>query len=453
MLSKRAFALACAGLFLVASSGCSPNPEQAKRDYVERGDAYMKGGNADAAVIEYRNAVQQDARFGEAYQKLAAAYGSRGDSANAMRAAVTAADLLPEAKEAQIEAGRLLLLAGELDEARMRAEGVLKTDSENVAARALRENAIAALKQQDLPLGPAARQAQEGSRLLGKNDSAGALAAFNRAIALDPFHVEALAGLTTIDFKARRSADALARLDGLLDRAPKNAGLLLIAAGAYSSARDLSRAETLLVRAIDADPGLLAAYAMLGRVYLAQDRLDAARTQFEKLAKEQDRPVGALTLLGVINQMQNRIPDAQQAFERALKADPRAAVAANNLAWIYAENGGSLDAALRLAEMANTALPNQAEVSDTLGWVYFKKGQLPAAIRALEHGLNLDPSNATTLYHLALAHEKSGNQIEARRLLERYLTLDPQSDRGVDVRRRLKVLGTQGGSGPTRTAG
>jgi tetratricopeptide (TPR) repeat protein len=298
----------------------------------------------------------------------------------------------------------------------------------------------------------AAPPAQLGSLLLMTRDAAGARAAFNRAIALDPFQMEALAGLTTLDFKAQRSSDALARLNGLLDRAPSNAGLLLIAAGAYSSAHDLPRAETLLVRAIDADPGLLAAYAMLGRVYLAQHRLDAARTQFEKLANEQERPVGALTLLGVINQMQNRVPEAQQAFERALKADPRAAVAANNLAWIYAENGGSLDAALRLAEMANTALPNQAEVSDTLGWIYYKKGQLPLAIRNLQHGLELDPSNATTLYHLALAHEKSGNQVEARRLLERYLTLDPGSERGGDVRRRLKVLETQAGSGPTRTA-
>jgi tetratricopeptide (TPR) repeat protein len=451
MLSKGAIALACVGLFSVWSSGCSRDPEQAKRDYVQRGDAYMKDGNIDAAVIEYRNAVQQDARFGEAYRKLSAAYLNRGDAANGLRAAVTAADLLSD-KEAQIEAGRLLLLAGQPDDAKVRAESVLTSDPSNVAALALRENAVAGLKQQAGPLTPAARQAQEGSQLLGKNDLAGAREAFNRATALDPFQIEALAGLTTLDFKAQRSPQALARLNGLLDRAPSNAGLLLIAAGAYSSAHDLPRAETLLVRAIDADPGLLAAYAMLGRVYLAQHRLDAARTQFEKLANEQDRPVGALTLLGVINQMQNRIPEAQQAFERALKADPRAAVAANNLAWIYAENGDSLDAALRLAEMANTALPNQAEVSDTLGWVYFKRGQLPLAVSALQHGLELDPTNATTLYHLALAHEKSGNQIEARRLLERYLTLDPGSDRGGDVRRRLKVLTTQAGSSPTRTA-
>jgi tetratricopeptide (TPR) repeat protein len=767
MLSKAAIALAYAGLFCVCSSGCSGDVEQAKREYVQRGDAYIAAGNVDAAVIEYRNAVQQDARFGEAYRKLSAAYVSRGDSANAMRASVAAADLLPDLPEVQVEAGNLLLAAGRLDEAKARAKRVLARDPENVVARVLLGNATAGLKEfdaamkefeeairldpqqtsayaslgilqatqgdrqaaegtfkQSIALAPtsvparlalaqfywsdrqfdraeevmkaavalapadqranvslavfyeftgrsaesepylkaafnadptprvtllladyyltakrtgdatpllrrivadpklgvfasirlanvselegrteeatrtiedalaahpgnggvlaakadllrgrhqldealktadlaiaadpasaqavfvrgrvlaakghfaearkafedvlvlnpraaaadlelarlrlrdrapeavtlaakaaqanpssldarltlaraqaqqhnyaeaksvlaqlakaepkaAAPHAQMGSLLLLTRDADGARAAFNRAIALDPFQTEAIAGLTTLDFKAQRSADALTRLNGLLDRAPNHAGVLLIAAGAYSSTHDLARAETLLVRAIDADPGLLAAYAMLGRVYLAQHRLDAARAQFEKLANEQERPVGALTLLGVINQMQNRIPEAQRAFERALKADPRAAVAANNLAWIYAENGGSLDDALRLAEMANTSLPNQAEVSDTLGWVYYRKDLLPLAIRTLGRGLELDPANATTLYHLALAHEKSGNQVEARRLLERYLTLDPASERGGDVRRRLKVLSTQAGSAPTRTA-
>ncbi len=766
MVSKGMIAVACAALFVVCSSGCTRDPEQAKRDYVQRGDAFMKDGNLDAAVIEYRNAVQQDARFGEAYRKLSAAYLSRGDAADATRASTAAADLLPDVPEVQIEAGNLLLASGRPDDARARAQRVLTANPANVVARVLLGNAIAGLKEFDsgmkdfeeairlnpqetsayaslgvlqathgdrqaaertfresielapksiplrlalaqfywsdrqfdraeeimkaavalvpadaranvalavfyeftgrsaesepylraaldaapspriallladhyvtakrtgdavpllrrvasdpklgalasvrlanvselegrtdeatriideivaanpkngtvlaakadllrgrkhldealkaadlaiaadpasaqaafvrgrvltakgqfdearksfdevLRLNPraaaadlelarlrlrgqspeaatpvsttaqaspssldarltlaraqvqqrqygearsvleqlakaepqaAAPPAQLGSLLLLTRDAAGARAAFARAIALDPFQMEALAGLTTLDFKSQRSSEALARLSGLLDRAPNNAGLLLIAAGAYSSAHNLARAETLLVRAIGVDPELLAAYAMLGRVYLAQHRLDAARTQFEKLANEQERPVGALTLLGVINQMQGRIPEAQQAFERALKADPRAAVAANNLAWIYAETGGSLDAALRLAEMANTALPDQAEVSDTLGWVYFKKGRLPLAIKTLQHGLELDPANATTLYHLALAHEKSGNRIEARRLLEQYLTLDSASERGSDVRRRLKVLGTQAGSGPTRT--
>ena len=75
--------------------------------------------------------------------------------------------------------------------------------------------------------------------------------------------------------------------------------------------------------------------------------------------------------------LQNRTADAQQTFERVMQLDPKAGVAANNLAWIYLENGGSLDLALHLAEVAKAAMPNAAEVNDTLGWAYYREGQDP----------------------------------------------------------------------------
>ena len=52
-----------------------------KREYVERGDRYIQDKNVEAAIIEYRNAVQHDPRFGEAYRKLASAYLTHGDGA------------------------------------------------------------------------------------------------------------------------------------------------------------------------------------------------------------------------------------------------------------------------------------------------------------------------------------------------------------------------------------
>jgi tetratricopeptide (TPR) repeat protein len=97
--------------------------------------------------------------------------------------------------------------------------------------------------------------------------------------------------------------------------------------------------------------------------------------------------------------------------------------------------------ALQLAEIANTALPNQPDVSDTLGWIYYKKNLLPLAITTLQHCLELDPKNSTALYHLALVYDTSGNRTEARRMLEQYLTLDPASERRVDAKRRLEALG------------
>jgi len=90
-------------------------------------------------------------------------------------------------------------------------------------------------------------------------------------------------------------------------------------------------------------------------------------------------------------------------YERILQIDPSAPVASNNLAFIYAEDGGNLDVALQLAEQARRKLPNAPEVADTAGWVYVKRGMPNVAIPLLEESVFKDPSNGTFAYHLATA--------------------------------------------------
>src|SRR4029453_14115719 len=97
----------------------------------------------------------------------------------------------------------------------------------------------------------------------------------------------------------------------------------------------------------------------------------------------------ALTLVGTIDMLQNRNADAQKSFERVLAIDPKAGVAANNLAWLYLENGGTIDLALPPAEVAQTAPPNAAEVHDTLGWAHYKKDSMPSAITAFRRSVEL----------------------------------------------------------------
>jgi hypothetical protein len=67
-------ALAAAAVSLTAAAGCSKDPEVAKREYLESGDRYVAEKKFSEAAIEYRNAIQQDARFGEARFKLADVY-------------------------------------------------------------------------------------------------------------------------------------------------------------------------------------------------------------------------------------------------------------------------------------------------------------------------------------------------------------------------------------------
>ena len=138
--------------------------------------------------------------------------------------------------------------------------------------------------------------------------------------------------------------------------------------------------------------------------------------------------------------MQNRVEDARARYEKVLSMDARAAVAANNLAWIYAERGEQLDRALQLAQTAKAQLPESPEVNDTLGWVYYKKGLGSLAVAPLQQSVEQDPKNPTYHYHLGLVYANSGQRAKAREALEQALKLNLPAAESADARKALASL-------------
>ena len=123
-----------------------------------------------------------------------------------------------------------------------------------------------------------------------------------------------------------------------------------------------------------------------------------------------------------------------------LQKNPRAPVAANNLAWIMSERGDNIDVALQLAQTAKAAMPNRAEVSDTLGWIYYKKNMLPQATAALKESVGREPKNPVFNYHLGMAYAKAGEKEKARIALQQALKLKPDSDGANEARNTLATL-------------
>ena len=158
----------CVVAVAMLAAACSGDPETLKREYVASADAYMAADKYAEAIIEYRNAIQQDSRFGEARYKLALAYIKINDGNRALDEAVRAADLLPEDVDAQIQAANLLVLAGRYADAQDRANGVLQRKPGDVRATVALGNALAGLRDLD-----------------------GAVAQLEEAIRLDPARVPA----------------------------------------------------------------------------------------------------------------------------------------------------------------------------------------------------------------------------------------------------------------------
>jgi tetratricopeptide (TPR) repeat protein len=116
---------------------------------------------------------------------------------------------------------------------------------------------------------------------------------------------------------------------------------------------------------------------------------------------------------------------AKQRYEKVIAANPESAVAANNLAWIYAEENTNLDVALSLARTAKRLAPDNADFTDTLGVVLLKKGLATAAIPEFQAAANKLPKNATVQLHLAQAYRAAGKADEATAAAQRALKLDP----------------------------
>jgi tetratricopeptide (TPR) repeat protein len=431
--------------------------ELLKRDSKDREARLLKGqllaaeGKKDAALTELEAAAAIDPSSASLQFALGRVHASRGEHDLARQAFSEAVRLNPRAAEPKVEIARLDLLEGRFDASAQQARDAVRHDPKNLDAQITLVRALVATRDlagADSVLTPllaaypkvSALHVQRGYLASAKNDPAQARRSFNDALAVDPRSADALGGIVALDSSAGRHEEARRTIAAAIAAQPDRADLQLVSARVEAAAKNYAAAETTLRRALQLDPALLAGYVLLGQVYVAEGRLTEARREFDTLASKQPKPVSALTMLGMLAQAQGDAAAAQRYFERVIEIEPSAAVAANNLAWMYADRGEKLDTALRLAQTAAQALPKVSEVQDTLGWVYYKSQTPDRAVAVLRDTVRLAPENATYRYHLGLAYVQAGDQVQARAALERALAIAPAFPEHADARRILAGL-------------
>jgi len=279
-------------------------------------------------------------------------------------------------------------------------------------------------------------QAVDGTLQASRGNFVAARHSFERALELSPGFLEALGGLTYLDLTAKAPAQAIARLKTESARKPTSAPLLALLARAYSAAGDQGKTEQALRRAVSVDPRFAPGYTMLAQLYMQQRRLDEARAEFEGVVQRDPSAVGARTMVGMLFEAQGRRDEARKSYEATVNGTENAPVAANNLAFIYAEQGVNLDVALHLATSAKQRLPDDPSVDDTIGWIYYKKDLPLLAVRPFGDSLRKRPGAAVVLYHLGMAYAKLGDKDKAHDTLGRALKIEPMVG-GDEARRAM----------------
>jgi tetratricopeptide (TPR) repeat protein len=400
-----------------AKRALAADPEHSAESHFLLALIYQGKGQLEEAETEFKSVLKVAPETAGAAVALSQLYSAKSKKAAAIEYAEQAVKLAPNTPESRVALVRALLANGD-------------------TARADRE--IRAMLAQFPSSAPV--QVQAGSLFITRKDTTAARAAFTRALELDPSSADALAGVVTLDLASNNVRAAIDRLTAHLAAAPNDASGWFLAAKAYAITGDSAQAERSLLRTIELDPGRVQAFAMLGDLQAVRGRLDVALQQFQTWATRQPNSIAAYTMIGLTLERMNRVQEAKQVYERLLAMDRHAAIAANNLAWLYAETGGNIDQATDLAQMAKSQAPDQPAFNDTLGWIYYKKDLVEQAVPLLQQSLDKDPENALTHYHLGMAYAKAGEDSKAIAELKKALTLDPKLSTADEARRTLKEL-------------
>lgn len=160
------------------------------------------------------------------------------------------------------------------------------------------------------------------------------------------------------------------------------------------------------------------------------ERLNLAERELDELfAHATDDANRALILhdKGEVLETTGRYDDARQAYEEALKYGENWTTL-NNLAYLLSDTLHEDAKALPYAKRA-AAITDDANVLDTLGWIYVGLGDYTGAIAELSRSLRFDPDNSLTQTHLGEAYRRDGQFTEARDTLRGAIDLAQRQGR------------------------
>jgi tetratricopeptide (TPR) repeat protein len=263
---------------------------------------------------------------------------------------------------------------------------------------------------------------------------------FGQAVEMNPKDLTAINEYIFALAAAKDTTKAKKVLDETVAKEPKNP-LLWDMVGRFQLASGKpAEAEAAFLKSIELAPDFMAPYYQLGVIYAAQKKFPEAEVRLAKVIEKDDKNVGAHMLLGMVLNSEGKIDAANKEYRKVLTLSPKHPLAANNLASNLADGGGNLDEALKFAQIAREAAPEDPNVGDTLGWIYYKKGLVDTAYPLISESAGKLKNNATIRYHHGMVLAKKGKNKEAASELNAALALEPKFPGADEAKKTLETL-------------
>ncbi|MDQ3907090.1 MAG: tetratricopeptide repeat protein, partial [Acidobacteriota bacterium] len=355
-------------------------------------EAASKSGDPNAVIDELKRLADANPADAEAANALAQAQARAGktDAAAAtLRAAIARADKDDKTREALTVA-----LAGVLADA-LRYDEAVAAYNDLLKSRGVADAPLVADSDKQF----ASKYLEEIIRLqrqAGRDqDALATVARMRRLFGAN----DLMAEFYSIDLLREQGKrdEALAAARAAREKYPENPSLLRLEATILAETGRVDEAATLLRSRLNGNfENDYQTNAQIVEMYIEANRGREAVDAAQKLLQmtPQQSPAMMTQSLVLLSSAQERAGDfkgAEESLRKVLARDPDSAIALNNLGYFLTEHGERLKEALDMIQRAVKSEPTNASYLDSLGWVYFKLGQLDEAERYLTDASRRNP--------------------------------------------------------------
>jgi len=395
-----------------------------------RANLALARNNADGAISDLRAVLRDQPTAVPVMRALARAHMQKSEVSLAEEVLRSATEANPQDTATRLDLAMLFLQTSRLDQAKPLLEKLTMDAPDNVQALEALYRVQAAQKDYK-----AARSTAEsiqrarpaiavGFYLAGMLDEAeskpeAAVAAYERAMELQPDGAEPLTALVRMDIVRSQVARALNRLEAVIKQYPENVVARNLKGEILTSQKKFDEAQLVFNGAIAKAPQWWIPYRGLAVAHLAANDTAGAISALADGVKKTDGAPSLATDLAALYERTGKTEDAIKVYEEMLARNPSSPPMANNLAMLlvsYRTDAASLDRAQKLADQL--AASTDASFVNTRGWVRYKRGEYQEALPLLQQAVDKAPDSPVMRYNLGMAQLKAGDKDAARQNLE-----------------------------------
>lgn len=196
---------------------------------------------------------------------------------------------------------------------------------------------------------------------------------------------------------------------------------LLLMEGQYDKAIEVGKKAD---EYIPQDPFVL---YFIGSAYLSKGQQKLALEWFTRATQTPSRKPFKSAIYGSMGDAYSsldRWDKAVESYEQALELDPQNHNAMNNYAYYLSERDERLDYAEDMAEKAVELAPDNPSYLDTIGWVYYKKGEYEKARKYIKASIDTGRASAEVMEHMGDVLYKLDEHQQARDWWQKALDKD-----------------------------